>query len=526
MTRDIRRELRSIRRAVDDADDPALDDDDVETITHGLTSDDGRTRNSAARALQQTPMEVVPGGTLRDPLVEAITASFDDDGKRSRRAAEQASRVLAEHQLQTETVDDDLVDLAERMLGVRNPFLRTGGAAMLGPALVVGEYDVGEDVVDDLTEHITMTELLTESFERRVDNLKPAFLVLAEADAGHSGAVAGGIQSAATEEYLHTHYGNARSITAKLLRSVADTEPDVVAEYSLDLVLRLRDDAPQTALNAGKALAELADERGIDLLRPTTQVLPRALATDDPGALTGVLEVLVTVVEADPEWTTELPIERVRDLQTDEAIADRPRIRSKVTTILGQYANKRDPSVVDEGFPEFVFGTVTREPAAEASFPNHPQIGSGLSDALTAAPETLVPATLAAGSEFAQGDFEGLTDLSPHASLLESFAAEVTDGADGEFDEATLPDAYLLALLAFSHAIEADEAVVAELRSVATDDSADLDTRHMAAEVALASTTGGLEDPTASRLAALGESLADADDPFLRDIGARIEAEL
>ena len=525
MTRDLGRDLRSIRKRVDDADDPALDDDDVATITDGLTSDDGRTRSSATRTLHESPSEIIPGERLRDPLVETVEAGFEDDGKRSRRATERASRLLAEHQLETATVDDELPGLAERMIEVQNPFLRTGGAALLGPALVVGDHDVSGDVVDGLTQHILMSELLVDSFERKVDNVQPAFLVLAEVADTHPDAVVDGVEAAAIEEYLHTHHENARSVTAKLLRSVAETEPDAATEYSLDLALRLRDDAPQAALHAGKALAELADERDVDLVRPTTQILPQALGTDDTSALMGILELLATTVQADPDWTTALPMEQVHDLQTDDAVADRPRLRSKLAAILGRYAAHREPSVVDEDFPAFVVGTVTVDPAEDASLPNPPQLGLGLANTLTAAPTTLVPATLAAGSEFVRGDLGDLGDLSPLASFFGALASEVTeDGEADPGDELPLPEAYLLVALGFERAIETDEAVLAELQSVATDGAADSDVPRLAAEMAFVSTDGDLDPSTATRLATFGGSLADADDPYLREVGERIEA--
>jgi hypothetical protein len=505
MTRDIRRELRSIRKDVDNADDPSFDDGDIATVVDGLTSDDGRTRSSAARTLHESPSEIVPGETLRDPLVETVEAGIEDEGKQARRAAEKASRVLGEYQLETRTVDDELTALAERMVEVRNPFLRTGGAALLGPALVVGEVDVGEDVIASLSEHITMSELLVESFERKLDNLQPVFLVFTEVDDAHSEAVADSIETAAIETYLHTHHENARGVTARLLRSVAATEPETVAQYTLDLILRLRDDASQAALHAGRALAELADEQGVAPLRPTTQILPQALETTDPDALTGVVELLVTVVEADPEWTTDLPVERVSDLQTSDAVADRPRLRSKLAATLGRYAKSRDRSVIGEGFPEFVLGTVTVDPAEDASLPNPPQLGLGLADALTAAPTTFVPATLAAGSGSVQNDLEDLADLSPLASFFGALASKVTtDGEADPSDELPLPEAYLLVALGFEQAIEADEAVAAELQSVATDETADRDARRLAAEMAFVSVGDDLDPSTATRLAALG----------------------
>jgi hypothetical protein len=83
----------------------------------------------------------------------------------------------------------------------------------------------------------------------------------------------------------------------------------------------------------------------------------------------------VTVVEADPEWTTDLPIKGVSGLQASDVVADRPRLRSKLAATLGRYAANRDRSVIDEGFPEFVPGTVTVDPAEDASLPNPHTLG-------------------------------------------------------------------------------------------------------------------------------------------------------
>jgi hypothetical protein len=229
MTGEIRRGFRSIRKDVDNADGPSSDDGDIATPVDGLTSDDGRTRSSAARTLHESPSEIVPGEALRDPLVKTVKASIGDEGKQARRAAEKAPRVLGECRLKTRTVDDELTALAERIVKVRNPFLRTGGAALFGPALVVGGYDVDADVIDALGDHVMMSELLVESFERKLDNLQPTFLVFTEVDDMHSGAVADSVETAAIEECLHTHHENSRSVTARLLWSAVSTEPDTVA---------------------------------------------------------------------------------------------------------------------------------------------------------------------------------------------------------------------------------------------------------------------------------------------------------
>jgi hypothetical protein len=89
------------------------------------------------------------------------------------------------------------------MLARSDPHLRTGGAVLLASMLLVGEYELPDEHVADLLEHVLLTDLMVESFDQQADNLGLALLILAEVADDHGEAITEKFAPVQFDRYLH-----------------------------------------------------------------------------------------------------------------------------------------------------------------------------------------------------------------------------------------------------------------------------------------------------------------------------------
>lgn len=527
MTRELRRELRSLDNRIDETGDPSFADSDIDLITDGLSADEPKTRKRAVRVLKSAPAEIVPYDRLQEALTQVIERAIDTEDNSARRAAEMASRVIAEQHIDTDFVDDTITDLGERMLAEHNARLRTGGAVLIDLALFGSEYQPDNTVVDNLLEHIAASELLIESFDRRLDAVQPAYLALSKLDDTHADDIADCVERGSFDEYLHAHHDDTRKVAAQVLESIAAAKSETVASYSLDLALRLRDDNETVVLFAGKALNQVAKATDVDVLRPLTQVVDQALPASDPPAFAGILDPLTTIMREDPAWVTELPLDELSSYRSLETVQTEPPLRSKLASILGHYAKHRDQHIIDESFPEFVIETATTDWDDDAYSPNHPQLGLGLGTALRADPDRFVPVTLEHASQLALNDVDAVVEetlLSPLVQSAISDARSLEDLDDEVWeltDQSNERTAYRVVLVAFRHAFEQSAAAREAALALIADDQAPRERRALAAEAFAVSVTSDLdpESEFAAGLTAAGEALSDSSTEYLNQLG-------
>jgi hypothetical protein len=461
MTRELRGELRSLKTRIEDGEALPLDEAATATVHEGLTADAPKTQGQALRLLDTLPDG--KAGAIRpflDDLADVLEAAVDDPADRERRNAETAARVLSTLGAADPDAIEPYTSLGERLIKTSGPNRRTAGATLLSPLVVRDRFTVDADLADALARHVFLTDQFIDEFTRRVDCVSPAFILLGAAAEDHSERIVLGLSGAALEEYMTSPFEKPRHPTVRLLAELAASEPAFVERYCLELTTRLRDDSDQVVLNAGQALATLADEQGPEHLRPLTHVLPAALEHDAPAALAGTLTALEQAADARPDWLGSLPLDAVDNLREREVIADEVPLRARIVAILGQAAavdatdEGTAPGVaVGPSLVEFATGTVATGEDPRQVFAHLARLRDGLAAAATADPDACVPALAAAGADAPVPD----GDLGSMFETVADWLSRADD--DGtvfdEVDAATPGDGLLQAVLVTSVLAEA-----------------------------------------------------------------------
>lgn len=398
MTRRLRRKLRSIEERVDDA-ETMLAPDAVETVVAGAESDSAQTRYRAVRTLHELPIDVVPFDDVEPSLVALLKRGLTADRPIDCHSAELAARTLTRPNLSPSSLDalTEYTTLAAEMIDTRDPHLCTGGAVLIGPLLESARCDdpllgSGHELdtchLEKLLEHVAEVAQSENTLRVRINHVAPTLAALASVTESYGDRIEERIQEIDLEPYLCGPYRQSRIATAELLAALSDTHPSCVERYHDSLVSRLADESPQTAAHSATALARLAEGDGIRRLRPVIPVVNEALATADRFALKGLLEMLVTIVDVEPPWLSELSVDALRSLYTNNAVRNTLQHRARTVRVVGGYARQTAESVVDDRFVDFAFGTLHAAPpvcVGRRFF----MLRSGVADALIGSPESI-----------------------------------------------------------------------------------------------------------------------------------------
>lgn len=523
MTRELRGDLRSLKSRIEDGDALPLDETAATTVREGLTADAAKTRGQAVRLLRALPDdEVAAVQPFLDDLAGVLEEAIDDPEDRERRNAETAAQVVSTLGVRDPDAVEGLAPLGKRLIEAGGPNRRTAGATLLSPLVLRDRVTLEADLIDALAQHVFLTDQLVDEFTRRVDCISPALFLLGSAAEDHGERIVMGISGATLDEYIAAPFDKVRDPTVRLLAELAGTEPAFVERYCLELTTRLRDDNHQVVLKAGDALATLADERGVEVLRPITHVLPEALEHDDPPALAGTLTALERAAEARPDWLGSLPLEAVDELRDREVVADEVPLRARIVAILGHAAagaaadGATPPVAADPSLVAFATETVAVSEDPQRVFAQLAQLRDGLAAAATADPEAFVPALAAAGADAPVPDDDLASMFETVADLL---ARAIDDGS--VFDEAgaTEPgDGLLRAVLVTSALAEATgRGPTVRSRCLAAAADADRPTRErLVLGTALAVTDrDGFDDADHEQLATVRKRLRTDGDPGL-----------
>lgn len=348
MSRSLRRELQSISDRIEDEDNPALGESDHQVIVDGLTASESLTRRRAIHILEDISSEAIPSDVVDDGLVHLLKLGLKSEEDSDHHLAEKAARLISQQALVQNELNPWPLDLAEQMIEPSNPSLRAGGAALLSAAVVLDDYDVPDEQLDHLIEQVLLTNIAVDDFDREADLLNPTLLIFSEITEEHGEELSDRLSSIPFERYLHGPHANSRSLVARLLRGLAADQPEFVEPYLLDLILRLRDPNADAVLHAGTALSELSDSINVDELRPACRFLDGTLESDQVKRFAGGLRLIEAIVEQQPPWIDQLPIEIIKALPENETITDEPPLLELVESIVNQHPSANGSGVIGD----------------------------------------------------------------------------------------------------------------------------------------------------------------------------------
>lgn len=565
MSRAIRCELREIQDRLADREDAALTDRELQTIAGALADSDARTRSKALRVLKADELgeRALPTERLKPDLVTIIKDGIDADDARPKRNAERAARFLSKRGIYERELVGDLTHLGESMLAVPDPRLRAGGAALLIPLVISGEYELGADQVEDLGSHVRLSLTFVDGLERRIDVVTPALIVLGQARDELSGPIAATLRGVDLSTLLTTHLEKARSATVMLLASLAAGEPEFVGEYVLELTLRL-DDEPEIAVFAASALAEVSQEIDAEALRPALHVVPSTLECDDEGVVTAALIVASAIAAAEPDWLERLPIDRIEELEQSETVRS-PRDLGRIVQVLGACAASMGSTHLSERALSIAYESIGTVDRPRDLVPALKAISEGVRDAI------LADAEMAARSVPAEGGWPESATLGPeipivtmanavdeerklllgddasaarpNADSMSTPSAKAAINAESDRQRVSGPDdpddtvedeeqnsritrelvAYWTIVDGFNRAVVADSSVAASVAAVATDDDEPTDRRRLlAGALHCVTVLGEPDEDVVEVIRSVGDYLRDADDEVLSRIGLEI----
>jgi len=327
---------------IEDENAPQFDDGDIQKIVDGLIASDEATCQLAVHLLDEISALAIPPKVINKGLGNVLKRGLDSEEQSERYLAERAARLITKNVANGEELDPWFEDLGEQMLVKSTPHLRTGGAALLSTAVMTSEYEFTEEQVGSLLQHVVMTDLVSENFDKQIDSINSVFLIFSEIADQHGEDIVQKLAPVALDRYLHGPREHTRVLVARMLQNLAPNHSDYVAEFILDLTIRLRDSNDQVVLHAGKGLAMLAETRTVDDLRPVCRTVEQALTHDEIHAVFGGLQVTLAIIEEEPAWVEQLPIKTVRDLQDGNRLADEPPARELSKYILDRYAEITD----------------------------------------------------------------------------------------------------------------------------------------------------------------------------------------
>ncbi|WP_324666041.1 hypothetical protein [Haloarcula sediminis] len=424
MSRSLRRDLRSLEDNV--LDETTIDNEIRETIRAGLTDSDPVTQRTAARVLSDVPEETVV--EFYDELLAVFERGIEQDDDKQRRAAEEASRRLLSCIQTHDREPDELMALADAALEEGGPELSTAGATVLTGLIAYHNYELDSDQVDALVKHVTLLDLLVDSYPRRVDLIAPALDVLGSAASTHAPTITEETARLSLEQYLCGPHLKGRVSATKFLALLAEEDTDYVSEYHLDLITKLGDD-DQVAGIAANGLRHFADGTDVESLRPLRFLDDSALVRDDASSARRITELIRAAVDAAPEWVDELPIGAIEKMYHEQSVAD-SYTRALMIDVLGRSAAVADSDYAD---PELIDEAI--EVAATADqfldqIRSIDPIEQGIAGAIVADPDSMLVPTAAAASS-------RLTDVGELLSVNKGFLENLEQLAE---DDETTPE--------------------------------------------------------------------------------------